>query len=81
MTNHRLVTLYHLLSEAGQNYFSSLIKASSHSNITVEDIRKLPISIPENDDEKESKKKKKDKDRDKDKDKDKDGDDNDNNGY
>ncbi|MBO6180550.1 restriction endonuclease subunit S [bacterium] len=48
-----LVTLYHLLSEAGQNYFSSLIKASSHSNITVEDIRKLPISIPENDDEKE----------------------------
>ena len=48
-----LITLYHLLSEAGQNYFSSLIKASSHSNITVEDIRKLPIFIPKNDDEKE----------------------------
>ena len=47
------ITLYHLLSEAGQNYFSSLIKASSHSNITVEDIRKLPIFIPKNDDEKE----------------------------
>ena len=48
-----LLTLYHLLSEAGQNYFSSLIKASSHSNITVEDIRKLPIFIPKNDNEKE----------------------------
>jgi len=48
-----LVTLYNLLSEAGQNYFASLIKASSHANITVEDIRKLPITIPKDDDEKD----------------------------
>lgn len=48
-----LVTLYYLLSEVGQSYFSSLIKASSHSNITVEDIRKLQVISPKNDNEKE----------------------------
>ena len=35
-----------LLSEKGQKYFQSLIKASSHQNITVEDIRKIEISMP-----------------------------------
>ena len=35
-----------LLSDKGQKYFQSLIKASSHQNITVEDIRKIDISMP-----------------------------------
>ena len=35
-----------LLSDKGQHYFQSLIKASSHQNITVEDIRKIEIPIP-----------------------------------
>lgn len=48
-----LVALYDLLSQSGQKYFMSLIKASSHSNITVEDIRKIPIDIPKDDAEKE----------------------------
>jgi len=41
-----LFILYNLLSDKGQKYFQSLIKASSHSNITVEDIRKIPIYLP-----------------------------------
>ena len=43
--------VYCLQSESGQNYFHSLIKASSHANITVEDIRKIEIRLPENDGE------------------------------
>ena len=35
-----------LLSDKGQHYFQSLIKASSHQNITVEDIRKIEIPMP-----------------------------------
>ena len=38
--------VYQLQSPNGQNYFNSLIKASSHANITVEDIRNLPIKLP-----------------------------------
>ena len=41
--------VYCLQSESGQNYFHSLIKASSHANITVEDIRKIEIKLPKND--------------------------------
>ena len=51
-SNGELV-LYELLSDIGQLHFSSLTKASSHSNITVEDIRKLPIKIPKSDREKD----------------------------
>ena len=45
--------LYELLSPAGQKYFSSLIKASSHANITVEDIRNIVTIFPKDEDEKE----------------------------
>ena len=45
--------LYELLSPAGQKYFSSLIKASSHANITVEDIRNIETILPKDEDEKE----------------------------
>ena len=38
--------LYELLSPVGQSYFSSLIKASSHANITVEDIRNIKVLLP-----------------------------------
>ena len=38
--NGRLM-VYSLQSESGQEYFHSLIKASSHANITVEDIRNV----------------------------------------
>ena len=41
-----LTILYNLLSQKGQSYFKSLVKASSHSNITVEDIRKIKVQIP-----------------------------------
>ena len=44
--------LYELLSPAGQKYFNSLIKASSHANITVEDIRNIEILLPKDEDEK-----------------------------
>lgn len=44
--------LYELLSPLGQKYFASLIKASSHSNITVEDIRNIEVLIPKNKEEK-----------------------------
>lgn len=44
--------MYELLSPSGQKYFSSLTKASSHANITVEDIRKISILLPTNNDEK-----------------------------
>lgn len=40
------IALYELLSNIGQNYFQSLTKASSHANITVEDIRKILLNIP-----------------------------------
>ena len=46
--------VYALQSEAGQIYFRSLIKASSHANITVEDIRNIIIKLPHN--ERESQK-------------------------
>lgn len=39
-------TLYELSSPAGQMYFNSLIKASSHANITVEDIRNIEVLLP-----------------------------------
>ena len=45
-------TLYELLSPAGQKYFNSLIKASSHANITVEDIRNIEVLLPKHDEEK-----------------------------
>lgn len=35
-----------LESEYGQKYFQSLIKASSHANITVEDIRNIELILP-----------------------------------
>lgn len=35
-----------LESEYGQKYFQSLIKASSHANITVEDIRNIELVLP-----------------------------------
>lgn len=38
--------VYALQSGEGQAYFRSLIKASSHANITVEDIRKIEIKLP-----------------------------------
>ena len=38
--------LYELLSPFGQKYFSSLVKASSHANITVEDIRNIEVLLP-----------------------------------
>ena len=44
--------LYELLAPAGQKYFGSLIKASSHANITVEDIRNIEVLLPKNEDEK-----------------------------
>ena len=43
---------YELESDYGQRYFQSLIKASSHANITVEDIRKIELIVPKNDSEK-----------------------------
>lgn len=45
-------TLYELLSPIGQKYFNSLIKASSHANITVEDIRNIEVLLPKHDEEK-----------------------------
>lgn len=40
--------LYELMSPVGQQHFSSLVKASSHANITVEDIRKMTVFLPQN---------------------------------
>ena len=40
--------MYELMSPMGQKYFSSLIKASSHANITVEDIRNIEVMLPTN---------------------------------
>ena len=45
--------LYELLAPTGQKYFNSLIKASSHANITVEDIRQIEVLLPKNRDEKD----------------------------
>lgn len=44
--------LYELLAPGGQKYFNSLIKASSHANITVEDIRNIEVSLPKDEIEK-----------------------------
>ena len=38
--------MYYLQSSKGQNHLLHSVKAASHSNITVEDIRKVPIPIP-----------------------------------
>lgn len=38
--------IHELESEYGQKYFYSLIKASSHANITVEDIRNMELIFP-----------------------------------
>lgn len=46
-------TLYELSSPAGQMYFNSLIKASSHANITVEDIRNIEVLLPKHVEERE----------------------------
>ncbi|WP_290061466.1 restriction endonuclease subunit S [Paraclostridium bifermentans] len=43
--------VYSLQSDSGQAYFNSLIKASSHANITVEDIRKIEVLLPKSFDE------------------------------
>ncbi len=45
------ILVYALQSDRGQEYFHSLIKASSHANITVEDIRKIIITLPSSDEE------------------------------
>ena len=39
---------YELESDFGQKYFQSLIKASSHANITVADIRNIELVLPSN---------------------------------
>lgn len=44
--------LYELMAPAGQKYFASLIKASSHANITVEDIRNIVVLLPKDGEEK-----------------------------
>lgn len=43
-----LYIMYHLLSNLGQNSLIGSIKASSHMNITVEDIRKVTVLLPSN---------------------------------
>ena len=43
--------VYELESEYGQKYFQSLIKASSHANITVEDIRNINVIQPKDNNE------------------------------
>ena len=45
-------SIYELESDYGQKYFQSLIKASSHANITVEDIRNINLVLPINTSEK-----------------------------
>lgn len=47
-----LFSVYELESEYGQKYFKSLIKASSHANITVEDIRNIELIFPKKEEEK-----------------------------
>lgn len=44
--------IHELESEYGQKYFYSLIKASSHANITVEDIRNMELIFPKKKEEK-----------------------------
>ena len=44
--------IHELESEYGQKYFYSLIKASSHANITVEDIRNIELIFPNQKEEK-----------------------------
>ena len=43
-----ILSTYELESDYGQKYFQSLIKASSHANITVEDIRNIELILPIN---------------------------------
>ena len=43
---------YSLLSSRGQRHFNSLVKASSHSNITIEDIRNIEYLCPSDNNEK-----------------------------
>lgn len=50
--NDGLFSSYELEAEYGQKYFQSLIKASSHSNITVEDIRNIELIFPKKEEEK-----------------------------
>lgn len=40
------IIAYSLQSDSGQAYFHSFVKASSHANITVEDIRKIIAKLP-----------------------------------
>ena len=47
-----MIAMYELLSPSGHSYFNSLTKASSHANITVEDIRKISVLIPKDEEEK-----------------------------
>ena len=47
------ILVYALQSDSGQAYFHSLIKASSHANITVEDIRKIEVLLPKSYEEEE----------------------------
>lgn len=46
-----LFITYSLLSQRGQRYFNSLVKASSHANITVEDIRNIEYLCPSDNNE------------------------------
>jgi len=48
-----LLIMHQLLSNKGQTYFKSLTKSSSHSNITVEDIREIKAKIPTTKEEKD----------------------------
>ena len=41
-----ILSTYELESDYGQKYFQSLVKASSHANITVEDIRNIELILP-----------------------------------
>ncbi len=45
------IIVYSLQSNIGQEYFQSLVKASSHANITVKDIRDICLYLPVNDKE------------------------------
>ena len=48
--NGRLL-VYALQSDVGKHFFHSLIKASSHANITVEDIRNITLCLPKSEEE------------------------------
>ena len=46
-----LPIVFQLESDKGQSYIQSLTKASSHSNITVEDIRKMTVNLSKSESE------------------------------